>query len=330
MTSSMVVDEEEETSQALKESTSPEEEEVPKGKSERKHDDPPRLEEPLQVASVAEENEKNKLWIPPAEEDWLREHNYVGFRSIKKTTQTSIEASFSQLDDEESKDNESYDLSAKDAPPTVPIDAFQTKMRPAFEQLHVTQDIHGAQLVEIVESTAGTRTNWHIRGHLFIAKSSLFVPSRQGFQSLLFFVLYNSYYIKPQFLELIVIPPLRLKEAIRGEFRLYPRVPYAQYQPIVENKQYLGPKRVIASGDGPLHDWRPIPWLMPTRKSIGLPTRGNARPCLRPILCGPLPLGLQPSSPGPALAVPLIGASNSELLNPKRETGTKCKRFLEV
>lgn len=58
-----------------------------------------------------------------------------------------------QLDDDESEDDESHDLKAKDAPPTVSMDAFQIKMRATFEQLRITQGIHGAQLAEMVEST---------------------------------------------------------------------------------------------------------------------------------------------------------------------------------
>ncbi|KAI5675439.1 hypothetical protein M9H77_06389 [Catharanthus roseus] len=44
--------------------------------------------------------------------------------------------------DDESEDGKSYDLSIKDAPLTVPMDEFQTKMRVTFEQLCITQDIH--------------------------------------------------------------------------------------------------------------------------------------------------------------------------------------------
>ncbi|KAI5681379.1 hypothetical protein M9H77_02606 [Catharanthus roseus] len=35
-------------------------------------------------------DEKKKEWIPPSEEDRLRDRNFAGFRSIKKTTQTGI------------------------------------------------------------------------------------------------------------------------------------------------------------------------------------------------------------------------------------------------
>ncbi|KAI5649779.1 hypothetical protein M9H77_35784 [Catharanthus roseus] len=80
-------------------------------------------------------DEANKVWIPSAEEDRLQECNYASFRSIKKTTQTGIGASFSLPDDDKREDDESYDLSVEDAPPTVPIDKFQTKMRAAFELL---------------------------------------------------------------------------------------------------------------------------------------------------------------------------------------------------
>ncbi|KAI5675900.1 hypothetical protein M9H77_06850 [Catharanthus roseus] len=68
--------------------------------------------------------EASKVWVPPAEEDRLKKRNYVSFCSIKKTTRTSIEASSSQPDNDESEDDESYDLLAEDAPPAVPMDAF--------------------------------------------------------------------------------------------------------------------------------------------------------------------------------------------------------------
>ncbi|KAI5681899.1 hypothetical protein M9H77_03127 [Catharanthus roseus] len=74
----------------------------------------------------------------------LVECNYASFRSIKKTTQTSIRVSSLQPDDEDNEDGESYDPSDNEDPPTK---------RTAFEQLLVTQDIHGAQLAEIVELT---------------------------------------------------------------------------------------------------------------------------------------------------------------------------------
>ncbi|KAI5676930.1 hypothetical protein M9H77_07880 [Catharanthus roseus] len=70
-------------------------------------------------------NEKNKVWIPLAKMDKLRERDLSGFRSIKKTTQTKIGASSLQPDDKEGKDNESYDLSGEDEPPTAPMVAFQ-------------------------------------------------------------------------------------------------------------------------------------------------------------------------------------------------------------
>lgn len=37
-------------------------------------------------------NKANKVWLPPAEEDLLREHNYANFHSMKKTTRTNIGA----------------------------------------------------------------------------------------------------------------------------------------------------------------------------------------------------------------------------------------------
>ncbi|KAI5669004.1 hypothetical protein M9H77_18857 [Catharanthus roseus] len=44
--------------------------------------------------------------------------NYAGFLSIRKTTQTSIRASFLHSDDKESEDHESYNPSHDDARPT--------------------------------------------------------------------------------------------------------------------------------------------------------------------------------------------------------------------
>ncbi|KAI5681567.1 hypothetical protein M9H77_02795 [Catharanthus roseus] len=58
-----------------------------------------------------------------------RQCNYVGFRSIKKTTQTGTGASSSQPDDEESEGDESYDLLAEDAPPIVRIVENEVKMK---------------------------------------------------------------------------------------------------------------------------------------------------------------------------------------------------------
>ncbi|KAI5653459.1 hypothetical protein M9H77_30646 [Catharanthus roseus] len=80
-------------------------------------------------------------------EDRLRERDLFGFHSIKKTTQTGIEA----------EDDESYDLSVEDEPYSAPMAALQKEIRTTFEQLYVTQDIHGAQLAEIVESTCKER-----------------------------------------------------------------------------------------------------------------------------------------------------------------------------
>ncbi|KAI5668431.1 hypothetical protein M9H77_18284 [Catharanthus roseus] len=71
---------------------------------------------------------------PSSDEGWLRERNYA------------------------SEDDETYDLSAEDAPPIVPMDEFQTEIRAAFEQLRVTQDIHASPLTEIVESTCRETT----------------------------------------------------------------------------------------------------------------------------------------------------------------------------
>lgn len=49
MISLIVVDEEKETAQVPEKSTSPEEEDVLQGKSEMRHDDLPRLKEPLRL-----------------------------------------------------------------------------------------------------------------------------------------------------------------------------------------------------------------------------------------------------------------------------------------
>ncbi|KAI5663961.1 hypothetical protein M9H77_23284 [Catharanthus roseus] len=49
-------------------------------------------------------------------------------------------------------DDESYDLSGENDPSTAPMAAFQNEMQTNFERLLVTQDIYGAQLVDIMES----------------------------------------------------------------------------------------------------------------------------------------------------------------------------------
>ncbi|KAI5653321.1 hypothetical protein M9H77_30508 [Catharanthus roseus] len=54
------------------------------------------------------EDEENKVWIPPSEEDRLRDHSAGGFQPIKKTTQTGIGASSSQLVEDDDEVNESY------------------------------------------------------------------------------------------------------------------------------------------------------------------------------------------------------------------------------
>ncbi|KAI5663773.1 hypothetical protein M9H77_23096 [Catharanthus roseus] len=47
-------------------------------------------------------------------------------------------------ENDESENEESYDLSGEDVPSTAPMAVFQNDMRTAFEQLRVTQDTHGA------------------------------------------------------------------------------------------------------------------------------------------------------------------------------------------
>lgn len=91
-------------------------------------------------------DEAQKIWIPPKEEDRMRERNIAGFRKTKKTTNTDLGTFFSQpIDDEDSSDDDgSYDHSAEDAPPTIYIHAFQVEMQAAFDQLRITQDAHSA------------------------------------------------------------------------------------------------------------------------------------------------------------------------------------------
>ncbi|KAI5668913.1 hypothetical protein M9H77_18766 [Catharanthus roseus] len=80
------------------------------------------------------------------------------FRSIKKTTQTGLGASFSQPAEDDDEADESYNPLDDEEDETgaqnrVLMDAFQTDMRIAFEQLRITQEIHGMQLTEMIEST---------------------------------------------------------------------------------------------------------------------------------------------------------------------------------
>ncbi|KAI5652548.1 hypothetical protein M9H77_29735 [Catharanthus roseus] len=101
-------------------------------------------------------NEARKIRIPPKQEDRMRKRNIADFRKIKKTTKINLGTSSSQSvgdEDEDSFDDDgSYDPSTEDAPPPVPIDAFQAEIWAAFEQLYLTHFIHGTQLVEIMES----------------------------------------------------------------------------------------------------------------------------------------------------------------------------------
>lgn len=97
-------------------------------------------------------DEDQKIWIPPAKEDQMREWNIAVFQKIKKTQNWYSSILFQPTDDE-SEDDGSYDPFIEDAPPTIPMDAFQAEMQAAFEQLHLTQDIHSAQLAKIMESS---------------------------------------------------------------------------------------------------------------------------------------------------------------------------------
>ncbi|KAI5677231.1 hypothetical protein M9H77_08181 [Catharanthus roseus] len=85
-------------------------------------------------------DEKNKVSIPPFEEDRLWDRNPAHFRSIKKTTQIGIGSSSSQPVEDDNEADESYDPlddedDEADAQITIPMDAFQIEMRTAFEQL---------------------------------------------------------------------------------------------------------------------------------------------------------------------------------------------------
>lgn len=64
-----------------------------------------------------------------------------------------LSSSQQPADEGSSKNNKSYDPSYQDAPPTASMDAFQTGMRDAFEQFYLTQDNHGIQLADLVESS---------------------------------------------------------------------------------------------------------------------------------------------------------------------------------
>ncbi|KAI5650300.1 hypothetical protein M9H77_36305 [Catharanthus roseus] len=78
---------------------------------------------------------RNKVWIPTSEKDRLRDRNPFDFRSIKKTTQTGMGASSSQLlEDDDNEADESYNPSddkdyEADAQTTVSIDTFQAEIR---------------------------------------------------------------------------------------------------------------------------------------------------------------------------------------------------------
>ncbi|KAI5657924.1 hypothetical protein M9H77_26717 [Catharanthus roseus] len=51
-------------------------------------------------------DKENQVWIPPSEEDRLRDRNPIDFCKIKKTTQTGLGASSSQSVDDDDDDDE--------------------------------------------------------------------------------------------------------------------------------------------------------------------------------------------------------------------------------
>ncbi|KAI5650283.1 hypothetical protein M9H77_36288 [Catharanthus roseus] len=87
-------------------------------------------------------------------------------------------------DDDSSGEYDSYDPSNKDASPTTSMNVLQMEMRDAFEQFRLTQDAHGAQLVEpwiilVVYRRANTSEDFHdcqevMLPHLY----SRFLPDR--------------------------------------------------------------------------------------------------------------------------------------------------------
>lgn len=82
-------------------------------------------------------------------EDDLIDQNIFRFRKIKKTTQTGQRASSSWLadDDDENeasfREDDSYDPSNEDAPPTASMNTFRMEIKDEFEQFELTQDPHG-------------------------------------------------------------------------------------------------------------------------------------------------------------------------------------------
>ncbi|KAI5671476.1 hypothetical protein M9H77_11840 [Catharanthus roseus] len=65
-------------------------------------------------------------------------------RAMDLEDNNEADESYNPSDDEEDE---------ADAENPIPMDAFQTEMRIAFEQLWINQEIQGMQLMEIVEST---------------------------------------------------------------------------------------------------------------------------------------------------------------------------------
>ncbi|KAI5668428.1 hypothetical protein M9H77_18281 [Catharanthus roseus] len=53
-------------------------------------------------------DEENQVWIPPSEEDRMREHHPASFRSIKKATQTGLGAFSLQPVENDDEADESY------------------------------------------------------------------------------------------------------------------------------------------------------------------------------------------------------------------------------
>ncbi|KAI5676995.1 hypothetical protein M9H77_07945 [Catharanthus roseus] len=83
-------------------------------------------------------DEENQVWIPPSEEDRLWDRNLTDFCSIKKTTQTGLGVSSSQLVENDAEADESYNPlddneDEAGAHNTVLIDIFQAKIRTSFE-----------------------------------------------------------------------------------------------------------------------------------------------------------------------------------------------------
>ncbi|KAI5653209.1 hypothetical protein M9H77_30396 [Catharanthus roseus] len=81
---------------------------------------------------------EKQVWIPPSKKDRLRDH------SPAIEDDDEADESYNPLNDEDDEAN---------AQTTILRDAFPTEMQTTFEQLRITQEFHGVQFVEIVEST---------------------------------------------------------------------------------------------------------------------------------------------------------------------------------